>query len=1648
MSASQQEKVAIAKENNERLEKNVEDVPPTKRGTTSGNRSKPPWPLPYWSKAVHGEPGQFIDEKCTTHDAEVNHIRNTLERLRWALSKLPWLDGRPVRAPEQRIRVEVAETEAFMSEHVRRMSWEALKKNQAPSDPAKRILKRAFMRYEQRRHNNEKLGLTGDVTVKEFTEVWNELGLKAPVLRQCKDKHFERVRIKRDVSDSEALSRWRNSEHYPLWDSERDEDLAELEPEKGEPFRELLAPKRVTEAHAAAIFLKYGYDRDGLMPYDVFCNALLTPPAHLSGMRETLDQRARGLNGFEDTSDSSFEGKILYPHSRTGVFSPSDFNSELTERSSKPPSATLKLEYAHGYEGQLNLSSNAFYTDNPAEVVYYVAGLGVVLNTQLNTQRFFFGHNNEITCLARHPCKWIVATGQNKAAGPSEVPYVCVWETRGCRRLQRIDHPFYTRAIIAAAFSPGGARLVTIASDNSHSVFVWDWLTSEKKLRWLAGRKVADLHGWPVPMDEFVYGPSKRLRELEKSDSVFFYSKPFPQDMLPTTEHNVATVPKGAKDGDEVGPAPSGERKPTAEVDAYLNVSPEDEEEKSKVQRKDTGEFEAWMEGEDHRLRPQEVQASYQGAPPKVYGALWHPKNDAFITWGYKHLMFWFFDEEENRYMTKRASHANKNVENIVSAAFIPDPQAGFRRAELDEEHCPKRFLIDAKVTKSGKVIQFLRDSEGNITGERLRVKNYDWASASDMLIAAGFASGEVGLFAWIQFNSPESKSDGNAPNNRKSIHVPRADEVNRAYGSDSQRLCLVRVVQAEPSPKRGRKGPDLSAKELRHLAHRPGPKHSSSDGSFGTDGVCSMQVKILEDSTVKLYSGGADGRVIAWNATQVGEEPPEGTLERVGDERTIGEEEVKGSKSRRPNSARIARLRRAKKGKQSEWQLRSPYRGERGVTVKSLDVRNDGGMLVGTNQCELMELGEKDEGEEKGNEGDEAAAESDEDEQEESEEKVRSKQRKRKEESGRAMPLNTGHAGTIWGIAAHPFEPNIFVSAAQSSTVKVWDAKGKHMLRASSVGFRCQSVAFSKDGSHIAVGSMRGRVKVLKSETMQPVSSFRPAESGISDLKYSPNNRVLAVASHDTCVDLYDTGFRMSDGTAAKYPGINSHWHKEDGGKEEYVFIARCDGHSGTVWHVDFSLPLAEPMSLVGRSVMETSDTVRELLHYDMRGRAVHDSLRNARWQTRTQTIGFDVMGIWEEYSSNFDINSLDRSPHTEHCVTGDNFSLVKLFNYPVTNHNAPFRAFFGHSSFVTSTRFSPDGRRLFTAGGRDRATLQFLTHGICKQDSFESRKRDAPYCDVAECLFCGRDFLPPPPPPLFGPHDEEGRVWGPIAFDSETAQCNCASCDLRLRREFGQYDPDGDGFAKESEIAAALRNFGERSLTKEDVAKAIRESGAQSEEGFVELEPFIRHWLERLRERRKRSEERRQRHRAKRKQSSAQVTQEGSKKEEEKKDEEKKEPAATAPADDEEVPEEATGPGEGAEEVDEEDEAGGEEEQTREAPPKGMGGGKAAAKAVEPLPQGEEGGEEVPEETAGPGEGAEEVDEEDEVGDQEKPAREAAPEGTGGGEAGDEGADPLPTEEEGAEEVPEVAAEGAEEVDEENEAGDQEESAREAAP
>ena len=103
--------------------------------------------------------------------------------------------------------------------------------------------------------------------------------------------------------------------------------------------------------------------------------------------------------------------KIMYPHCKHGVFAPTDWDPVELERSAAVPDKTMELDFVHGYEGRSTLSSNLHYNAE-GRIIYHVAAVGIVYCAQTHEQSFFHGHNDDILCMALHPNKMTVASGQ------------------------------------------------------------------------------------------------------------------------------------------------------------------------------------------------------------------------------------------------------------------------------------------------------------------------------------------------------------------------------------------------------------------------------------------------------------------------------------------------------------------------------------------------------------------------------------------------------------------------------------------------------------------------------------------------------------------------------------------------------------------------------------------------------------------------------------------------------------------------------------------------------------------------------------------------------------------------------------------------------------------------------------------------------------------------------------------------------------------------------------------------------------------------------------------------------------------------------------------------------------------------------------
>ncbi|PRP88610.1 echinoderm microtubule-associated protein-like 6 [Planoprotostelium fungivorum] len=279
-------------------------------------------------------------------------------------------------------------------------------------------------------------------------------------------------------------------------------------------------------------------------------------------------------------------------------------------------------------------------------------------------------------------------------------------------------------------------------------------------------------------------------------------------------------------------------------------------------------------------------------------------------------------------------------------------------------------------------------------------------------------------------------------------------------------------------------------------------------------------------------------------------------------------------------------------------------------------------------------------------------------------------------ESSLKAELILGGHGlGELWGLAVHPSK-RIFATASDDRTVKLWSLDQKKLLGAAKQEFNARSADFSPDGKLLAIGYDNGSFSVLNGETLSVIHTAKDRNRLVSVVKFAPDGRHLCVGTHDDFVDVYE-----------------SHSWKRTG---------KCPGNSSYISHLDWA---------EDSSVISTNSGAYEYLFYSMpKGTRIDITKKTAAtmsWSTYTSILGDNVVGIWPPFSDGTDINSVDVTKTKDVIATADDFGLVKIFKYPAPTEFSSYHEYKGHSSHVTSVKFSYDDQYLVSTGGLDASVF-----------------------------------------------------------------------------------------------------------------------------------------------------------------------------------------------------------------------------------------------------------------------------------------------------------------------------------------------------
>jgi len=91
------------------------------------------------------------------------------------------------------------------------------------------------------------------------------------------------------------------------------------------------------------------------------------------------------------------------------------------------PEENLTICYIHGYRS-FDTRNNVKWNKD-GKVLYHTAGVAISLDPELNKQKYFTRHNEDIVCLTVDNTGSIAATGQIAEFGHEVLPVIYVWNT-------------------------------------------------------------------------------------------------------------------------------------------------------------------------------------------------------------------------------------------------------------------------------------------------------------------------------------------------------------------------------------------------------------------------------------------------------------------------------------------------------------------------------------------------------------------------------------------------------------------------------------------------------------------------------------------------------------------------------------------------------------------------------------------------------------------------------------------------------------------------------------------------------------------------------------------------------------------------------------------------------------------------------------------------------------------------------------------------------------------------------------------------------------------------------------------------------------------------------------------------------------------
>ncbi|XP_042878001.1 echinoderm microtubule-associated protein-like 5 [Penaeus japonicus] len=317
-------------------------------------------------------------------------------------------------------------------------------------------------------------------------------------------------------------------------------------------------------------------------------------------------------------------------------------------------------------------------------------------------------------------------------------------------------------------------------------------------------------------------------------------------------------------------------------------------------------------------------------------------------------------------------------------------------------------------------------------------------------------------------------------------------------------------------------------------------------------------------------------------------------------------------------------------------------------------------------------------------------------------------------DEEGQLNIIVQGHGkGEVWGLDTHPRLMEA-VTVGDDNTLRRWGLEDHLALGSVNLRKAARCVHFHPTAMFVALGYLDGGVSLYLYPSLKKHGGAQHRTEGISEVKFSPDGRFLAVGSHECLVDLYVVD---TDGDTVS---------KEGSGLRR---VGVCRGASSWItqltWHKDSRL-------------LQANTGAGEQLFFE----APHGNRQLIPDATScfldwsfplTCVLDKTVEGVWARSMDLTDINAIATANALPLVVTAsDDGGLVRLFRYPCQGGFKKHRQYTGHSAHVTNVKWTFDDSTIVTTGGADTSVIvwhvrkvEFAEEKQDEEDGEEATKR-----------------------------------------------------------------------------------------------------------------------------------------------------------------------------------------------------------------------------------------------------------------------------------------------------------------------------------